>query len=316
MEASAPGCHVALPSSDWVISSSPFSLEDLGLESGDEEEVPDLSVDPETSILSVNNLHRTLPLSAFISIGKVRAYDRWGKALEQGEHEDDDGVHKRITTIVAVVPPRVVLDLCTLRITPEQACGESPFDLSSDVQLVQPHPEPSTWVPERSYLFPLGGDGPYLCSQAEGGKFTHFYAGTWHAVDFECPVGTPVLAVRGGRVAEVRDHHAGGGIHCGSLFRWNSILVAQDDGLFAEYVHIAKGSAVVSAGDTVETGATLAKSGAVGFCPCPHLHLQLHESDKPDAPTVRFALLTADGSSYFPEAGQFYSPEGPVQGSI
>ena len=51
--------------------------------------------------------------------------------------------------------------------------------------------------------FPLGGEGPFLCSQGFGGQFTHFYPSTFHAVDLECAVGTPVLAVADGVVVEV-----------------------------------------------------------------------------------------------------------------
>jgi murein DD-endopeptidase MepM/ murein hydrolase activator NlpD len=87
-------------------------------------------------------------------------------------------------------------------------------------------------------------------------------------------------------------------------------------GLYVEYVHVQAGSACVEAGDRVTTGETLCLSGDVGFCPRPHLHIQMHESSDPCAPTVKFAFLRGDGSGgghYFPEAGRFYDPiSGPV----
>ena len=66
---------------------------------------------------------------------------------------------------------------------------------------------------------------PFRCSQGAGGAFTHFYPGTMHAVDLECPVGTPVLAVGDGVVAEVKHDSHSSGIHVANLFEWNSIMV-------------------------------------------------------------------------------------------
>ncbi len=42
-------------------------------------------------------------------------------------------------------------------------------------------------------------------------------------------------------MAEVRDSVSQSGVHCSNLFKWNSIGVEQDDGLYAEYVHIDHG---------------------------------------------------------------------------
>ncbi|CAM9319680.1 unnamed protein product, partial [Sphacelaria rigidula] len=99
------------------------------------------------------------------------------------------------------------------------------MDLFSDVKSVKAHPDPSAWESSRSYPFPLGGDAPRLCSQGMGGQFTHFYPGTLHAIDLECPVGTPVLSLASGIVREIRQSHAAGGIHARGLFSWNSVSV-------------------------------------------------------------------------------------------
>lgn len=60
-------------------------------------------------------------------------------------------------------------------------------------------------------------------AQGVGGNFTHFYSGTLHAIDFECPEGTPVLAMAGGTVKEVRQSNTSGGVHARELFKWNSV---------------------------------------------------------------------------------------------
>ena len=128
---------------------------------------------------------------------------------------------------------------------------------------------------------------------------------TLYALDLQCAVGTPVLAIADGKVEKIEQQRFGGGapahrsqttrrrsarrvqltrecifpgIHVTSLFKWNSIMLALADGRFAEYVHIRGGSAVVAVGQRVVAGQQLCESGDVGFCPTPHLHLQLHDS--------------------------------------
>lgn len=64
-----------------------------------------------------------------------------------------------------------------------------------------------------------------LFAQGVGGSFTHFYSGTLHAIDFECPEGTPVLAMASGTVKEVRQSITAGGVHARGLFEWNSVSV-------------------------------------------------------------------------------------------
>jgi murein DD-endopeptidase MepM/ murein hydrolase activator NlpD len=163
----------------------------------------------------------------------------------------------------------------------------------------------------RIYPFPLRG-GPFLCSQGFGGAFTHFYPGTQHAIDFECAVGTLVLAVGAGVVTETSEDNTETGIHVHNLFKWNSVMLHLDDGMFVEYVHIQHKSCRVKPGDRVVKGQVLCESGDVGFCPTPHLHLQMHGSGARDAPTVPFALEGPDGGPpYIPVAGIFYPPVTP-----
>lgn len=92
------------------------------------------------------------------------------------------------------------------------------------------------------------------------------------------------------------------------------VTVLQEDGLLAEYVHILAGTALVNPGDQVTAGQPLCLSGGAGFCPTPHLHLQLQEGEGDTAPTVQFALLDCEGNPYFPVAGKWYGflGEAPV----
>jgi len=162
--------------------------------------------------------------------------------------------------------------------------------------------------------FPFSSNS-YLCSQGFGGHFTHSFASTCHAVDLECPVGTPIVAVANGTVVDVRQNTKVGGIHVKNLFEWNSILLRLDEGEFyAEYVHVAANSATVKVGDRVKEGQIICKSGDVGFCPSPHLHFQILKSADDDAPTVPFSFRSkCDGADPFvPLAGERYDESGLV----
>ncbi len=185
VESSMPGCHVAMEESDWIIGSSKWEADE-----SNEYEIPDLCIDPATKILSVINIHEELSMSAYMSLGEtVLASDRRGKMLEPGRQVDELGKQSQVTTIIATVRPTTELEICTLHISDLQACGEEALDISSDVQFIYQHPCSQEWLPERAYQFPLGSEGPFLCSQSEGGALSHFFPQTFHAIDLECPIG-------------------------------------------------------------------------------------------------------------------------------
>eukprot|EP01059_Diplonema_ambulator_P004936 TRINITY_DN14682_c0_g1_i1.p1 TRINITY_DN14682_c0_g1~~TRINITY_DN14682_c0_g1_i1.p1 ORF type:complete len:227 (+),score=45.44 TRINITY_DN14682_c0_g1_i1:83-682(+) len=186
---------------------------------------------------------------------------------------------------------------------------DADLDLDSDVQAVTVHPNPSAPpLPCHTHLaFPL--QGTHLCTQSPGGAFTHHFAGNHHAVDFRSPPHTPVLAADDATVLEVSDTNTLSGIHVGCLFKWNSIMLQLPDGAVAEYVHIAHNSAKVKPGDKVSKGDVICLSGAVGFCPEPHLHFQLLENPDPKAVSLpcRFGP-----SSFEPQCGKYYNEQGEV----
>lgn len=201
------------------------------------------------------------------------------------------------------------MDICYIELPDDQppALYSHITDLRT---LPQPDLEPSPDVDTAIVLgFPLQG-GPFLCTQSFNGEFTHFKAETYHAVDWRCPVGTPVLAVADGEVVEVCDTQTATGIHTQNLFAWNSIMLKLNSGEYVEYVHIKAKSAKVAVGEKVSAGKIICESGDVGFCPEPHLHLQVQASNDHKAETVRFCLEGADGKKYTPEAGCWYNSEG------
>jgi len=94
---------------------------------------------------------------------------------------------------------------------------------------------------------------------------------------------------------EVIQNNKVSGIHVKNLFLWNSVMLKLDSGVFVEYVHIKADSATVKIGDRVKTGQKICESGDVGFCPEPHLHIQMHLSCEKKAETIKFAFLDKNG---------------------
>jgi murein DD-endopeptidase MepM/ murein hydrolase activator NlpD len=133
-----------------------------------------------------------------------------------------------------------------------------------------------------------------------------------HAIDFRCPIGTPLLAAGDGKVIHVKDGNTLTGIAVSNLFCWNSILLQldgdPDDPLFVEYVHIQSSS--VQEGDRVTAGQVIGTSGSVGFSPEPHLHFAAYRSSDATAATVQVLFRGANGL-YLPQAGCYYDANGP-----
>jgi hypothetical protein len=323
---SAMGCHVVHGDSDWIIGRDHFDPEEWD----DPGVIPDLSLDPETLMLTAIN---TTPRfkSFFISF-PYPATGKGHRPLQSGIwRERDDEEPQKVITLIAILYPLQVIDLCLIE---APGMEMEAIALSSDIkelpddwdmsQLIQPSPPID---PVGPYLFPLAGEGPFLCSQGNHGGFTHFYPQTCFAVDLECPIGTSIVAVGEGEVVEVMEGNEVSGIHVDNLFKWNSLTLRLSDGVIVEYVHIKTSSAVVKAGDRVKEGDILCHSGSVGFCPAPHLHLQFHRSRDSDAPTVPFLLRGAIAITdpdpgeeiqspslepFCPMAGTLYQPLHPL----
>ena len=131
---------------------------------------------------------------------------------------------------------------------------------------VQRLPEDKDFYPP----FPAGRDFPI--SQGFDGDSTHNDAANRYAVDIVMPVGTPVLAARGGIVMDLEEDFHGGKQKQRYLERANRIRILHADGSMAVYAHLQPNSVMVYPGAKVPAGAWLANSGNTGFSSGPHLH--------------------------------------------
>lgn len=299
-EAATAGVYIAHVAAEgvprWAVGGEPVRKETFAGAA----DVPDLAVDPDTGLLSLINTSKTSK-TAYVTVEHT-CVDAAGAELIR--HESDACV-----TFVLVLPPRYMLDVCFVR--PEGPA----LRITSDIRPLLPQPCDGHRGIESDPVIlptlPLVGDGPFLCTQGPCGRLSHFYPETRHAIDLACPEGTLVVAVADGVVTSVQDSNTASGVHCRNLFLWNSLMLRLDAGGFVEYVHIRTHSARVSAGDHVAAGQPLCESGAVGFCPAPHLHIQAHASGHEGAPTVPIQFAGPMGP-YTPMAGNFYPPALPA----
>jgi len=116
-----------------------------------------------------------------------------------------------------------------------------------------------------------------------------------YAYDFWMPIGTVVLAARGGTVTRVEVDHDG----LGALS--NYVKVEHEDGTSAMYAHIRKDGALVKHGESVRQGQPLAYSGMVGQTLYPHLHFVVVGPNEEAVP-----VTFSDVQNGIPLAGHAY----------
>jgi len=294
--------------------------EDVDPEEFEGDEVPDVAIDTEERTLSLCNVDSCTKI-AYITVFETKVLGTKGDELVRGTSTDNKGSTTQCITFIVLCPPRVFAHLCYLDVPTDQDITQ--VFIESDVQKWDQHPNPKDEHPQR-IGFPLQG-GPFLCTQGENGELTHFFSGNNHAIDFRCPVGTPLIAVADGVVVETKDTNTLTGVAVSNLFKWNSIMIRLDEDskqsrsngpLFVEYVHIQK--AAVNSGDRVSRGQVIGSSGSVGFSPEPHLHFSAFRSAEPTAPTVRVRFEASsdyarNGHVFLPKAGNWYSSAGLVE---
>lgn len=156
------------------------------------------------------------------------------------------------------------------------------------------------------YIIPFEHGTKRRLSQGFHGKKTHFGLNEY-AVDFDMPVGTPIVAARDGIVADVKEDSNVGGI--GEYFsdKGNYIAIFHDDGSFAYYVHLKKNGAIVKVGDKVKAGQIIGYSGNTGYSSGPHLHFDIRIVTKDGTmQSIPFKFLNFDNKSIDPKEGASY----------
>lgn len=130
--------------------------------------------------------------------------------------------------------------------------------------------------------------------QGFDGGFSHHDAENRHALDFAVPVGTPVLAARGGVVMQAQGGFRGHGLdRTRDAGRANYIRILHDDGSMGLYAHLAEGGVLVDIGQRVETGQRIGLSGNTGYSTAPHLHFAVQVNRAMQLETIPFRMPSA-----------------------
>jgi murein DD-endopeptidase MepM/ murein hydrolase activator NlpD len=174
-----------------------------------------------------------------------------------------------------------------------------------DFSFGDPFAEPTNYA----YGLPYPAGLAFRVGQGFRGAQTHTGANEF-AVDFNCPVGTPVLAMRPGVVIVTNASALYGGTTSYHM-DWkqgNFVLLLHDDGTIAHYVHLAPDGVLVKAGQRVERGEQIGVSGETGFATGPHLHVDVSTSAREgDSRSFPFRFAVAPGRDEEPVEGQEYS---------
>lgn len=157
------------------------------------------------------------------------------------------------------------------------------------------------------YRLPFETNNSFVLSQGFDGEFSHS-GNLKFALDFTMPVGTPVVAARGGIVVERNMNFEAGGPSIGLSERSNFVVLIHDDGTFGVYAHLEKNGVVVEEGDRVRSGEVIAYSGNTGYSSGPHLHFMVTKLQK-DGSSISLPIRfkAERGIVTSPEAGQKYT---------
>ena len=159
------------------------------------------------------------------------------------------------------------------------------------------------------YRYPFPDGQAHAITQAHGGKLTsHDNKQNRYAVDFDMPIGTPVLAAREGVVVAVLLKYSSGGEDPSFLDRANIVTIVHDDGTLAEYAHLSPGPPLVARGQHVEAGQLIGYSGNTGYSTGPHLHFVVSRPEIDHGRVIRLSLpvtfyANAQHTAVMPRAG-------------
>ena len=202
-----------------------------------------------------------------------------------------------------VVPPRSQLTLLSL---PLAQSAEAPFiDYMFQYLPGDPSARHSADV---AYLAPFSAGANYPITQAYPDSITHTTRDSMHAVDLAMPIGTDILAARGGIVFDVAANNFQGGLDAEKNGKQaNIVRILHDDGTFSVYAHLNWNSIRVKPGDRVRAGEYIADSGNTGFSSGPHLHFAVQRNVGMQIETVPVTFRGPNSSSVVPKSGEHLS---------
>jgi murein DD-endopeptidase MepM/ murein hydrolase activator NlpD len=149
---------------------------------------------------------------------------------------------------------------------------------------------------DTSYVYNLPyKDGKHIIVQ---GYFSLFSHKNRAALDFKMKKGTAIYAARGGVVVRLKKDSNRGGWSKKNRPHGNFIIIQHSDGSRAGYWHLQYNSVLPNAGDTVQQGQLIAKSGKTGYAMFPHLHFLVWRSSGGNWQPIGTRFRTSKGIGY------------------
>lgn len=145
------------------------------------------------------------------------------------------------------------------------------------------------------YRIPYSTSESFEIGQEYFGTFSHQGE---HALDWDTPEGTKILAARGGTVIAIKEDSNEAGTEERHEHMANYVTIGHDDGSQAIYVHLQMNGALVELGDWVTTGDVIGLSGNTGFSTGPHLHFKVSQQKSPaDFASVPTLFVDKNGTA-------------------
>ncbi|WP_299491526.1 M23 family metallopeptidase [Acaryochloris sp. IP29b_bin.137] len=141
------------------------------------------------------------------------------------------------------------------------------------------HERPTVASPLEGFCHPLWGQGEL--SQGIRGR-TH-NGRMEYAYDYAAGIGTPIYAMRAGRVISLQDKYPDWGGGKEQIHRFNHVWLEHEGGYRSAYVHLQQGfrqRVNLKIGDQVKAGQIIGYSGNSGWSSGPHLHVEVHRADE------------------------------------
>ncbi|NJN37852.1 MAG: M23 family metallopeptidase [Acaryochloridaceae cyanobacterium CSU_3_4] len=154
--------------------------------------------------------------------------------------------------------------------------------------------QPTLNSPLQGFCHPLWGQG-WLSQGIRG--VTH-NGRMEYAYDYATGIGTPVYAMRAGRIISIQDRFPDRGGDKAQIHRFNHVWLEHEGGYRSAYVHLQQGfrqRVNLKVGDQVKVGQIIGYSGNSGWSSGPHLHVEVHRAEARwrFAQTVPFAISTS-----------------------
>ena len=156
-----------------------------------------------------------------------------------------------------------------------------------------------------NYRAPFAAGASHTITQTYPDSVTHLTRDSMYAVDIAMPVGTDIVAARGGVVFDVASTNFKGGPDVDQYADLaNLVRILHDDGTYAVYAHLNWNTIRVQPGDRVKTGQYIADSGNTGFSSGPHLHFAVQRNMGMRVESLPIAFRGAEAASVVPATGQ------------